>query len=124
MDEVKSNNYHRLLQILVSKEKKKGIKEEDVEVDIEDTYLLAREVFEWQCLVTGKKSQVLEFVQWDPKKKLTVRNIALMTGEKARQHAEYTDIEGKYPEEVYKNMEEKQKKLDTLLKNKGPIYTH
>ena len=100
MDEVKSNNYQKLLQALITKEKKKGFKEDDIEFDIEDTYILAREVFEWECVITGKKYNGLEFVQWDPKKELSVRNVVLMTRESARKHAEYTDIEGKYPEFV------------------------
>jgi len=124
MDEVKSNNYQKLLQALITKEKKKGFKEDDIEFDIEDTYILAREVFEWECVITGKKYNGLEFVQWDPKKELSVRNVVLMTRESARKHAEYTDIEGKYPEEIYKKVAEKFEKLEGILKAKGPIYNH
>jgi hypothetical protein len=124
LDEVKANNYHKLWQLLINKEKKKGFKEDDIEFDIEDTYILAREIFDWSCLITEKKYHGLEFVQWDPKKKLTVKNVVLMTGELARKHAEYDSSEGKYEPAIYKKVEEAQEKLEERLKHKIPVYNH
>ena len=124
IDEVKANNYQKLLQGLINKEKKKGFKEEDIEFDIEDTYILAREIFEWSCVITDKKYHGLEFVQWDPKKKLTVKNVVLMTGDLAKKHAELDSIEGKYDVDAYQKVKEAQEKLEIRLKQKIPIYAH
>jgi len=119
---VKVNDYERLHKALVQKEKKKGVSEETLEVDIEDVYILTREVFEWTCVITGKKYYNLELVRWNPKKKASIRNLVLMSESMAKEHNEYTDIIGKYDTETIKKIEEKLHKLEEVLSKKGPSY--
>ena len=122
MDDVKINIYEGIYKTLVHKEKKKGVKEEELQVDFEDAYILIRDVFEWTCVVTGKRYHNLELVRWDPTKKASIRNLMLMTEDAAKKHNGYTDIIGKYDNEITREVDEKFHKLEEVLRKKGPRY--
>ena len=122
MDDVKINTYESIYKTLAFKEKKKGVKDEELQVDFEDVYILIREIFEWTCLVTGKRFHNLELVRWDPKKKASIRNLVLMTEDAAKTHSGYTDIVGKYDNEITRAIDEKFHKLEEILRKRGPRY--
>jgi len=122
MDDVKVNDYERLYKNYVSKEKKRGIPEDNLGVDIEDVYILVREVFEWTCAISDKKYYNLELVRWNPKKKPSIRNLVLMSEAQAKIHDEYADIIGKYDNEATKKIDEKFHKLEEVLSKKSPSY--
>lgn len=54
MDDVRATNYARLYSHILNQAKKANIPQEDVEIDIEDMYIIAREVYNWKCLICGK----------------------------------------------------------------------
>eukprot|EP01016_Furgasonia_blochmanni_P014419 TRINITY_DN1754_c0_g1_i5.p1 TRINITY_DN1754_c0_g1~~TRINITY_DN1754_c0_g1_i5.p1 ORF type:complete len:395 (-),score=44.79 TRINITY_DN1754_c0_g1_i5:28-1212(-) len=105
IDEVKANNYNRMYQLLCSFEKKAGVHENDMHFDVEDIYMLTREVYEWKCVITQKKHQNMEAVKWDPEKPTTVTNIVLMNGEDAAKHKPLQKLGDTYPKEVVERVE-------------------
>lgn len=74
MDDVKQTTYNRLYQLVLTLGKKQGIKVEDLNIDIEDMYIIARETYDWKCILCGlfiilsidTRSLALELVKWDP----------------------------------------------------------
>lgn len=57
---------------------------------MEDIYIIARETYEWKCLICGKffkfyelvdkKSLGLELVRWDPDMPISLKNLVPMYG--------------------------------------------
>jgi hypothetical protein len=124
LDEVKENNYQKLKEHLIKREIKIGTKEDDIEFDIQDAYIVTRELFDWKCIVTEKNYSGVELVRWDPEKKLDVRNAVLMTTEAMKKHMTYDNIQGKYPLEVYQRFKEAQERLEIILQKREPVYAH
>lgn len=52
----------------------------EVDFDIEDVYFAAREVCEWRCSATGKKTSGLVLCIWDSSKPIDGRNMLLFSG--------------------------------------------
>jgi len=122
VEDVKVNEYEKLMKNLTNEEKKRGVRSDDLAVDIEDVYILAREVFEWTCVITNKRLHNLELVRWNPKKKASIRNLVLMSEEAAKGHRKHTDIFGAYPSATLENINEKFHKLEEIIKRRGPSY--
>ena len=112
----------KIYQILCTAEKKKGIPENEQEFDLEDIYILARDVFEWECVITGKKHQSIEAVKWDPKKPTNIRNIVLLSGNAIKEHSKVTELPGPYKSEQLEKVINFQKKLEERLKCRDPVY--
>ena len=122
IDETKSNNYQKLYQVLLHREKKAKTPEEDRDFDVEDVYILAR-VFQWRCFLTGNKNS-LELVRWDPKKKPTLTNLVLLNVPQAQKHLLHDDISTVYDAETHQKILEKFALAEQIKRTKNPIYTH
>jgi len=122
MSDVKLNDYERIMKRLTGDENKRGVRNENLAVDIEDVYILVREVFEWTCVVTGKRLRDLELVRWNPKKKASIRNLVLMSEEAAKEHRKHSDIFGAYSSDVLEEVNEKSHKLEEVIRRRGPSY--
>lgn len=48
--------------------------------------LLAKEVYEWKCLVTDKKEGSPKLLRWNPQKQATLDNLAFMGKEHYEKH--------------------------------------
>lgn len=71
-----------------------GIRADDINIDIEDMYIIARETYDWKCLICGKlfskiidkRSLALELVKWDPEGEISLKNLVPMYGECIKMH--------------------------------------
>ncbi len=126
IDDVKANNYQKLSQQLVARvSKAKNIKSEDIDFDVEDAYILAREVWDWTCVMTGQKHHGLEFVQWDPEKPLNIRNVVLIKGELGAKHLELKSLkDAKYSSEIMQKVKDGFEKLEEKIKKRERVWVH
>lgn len=49
------NHYSRFHTMLIGRAKKIGKTLEDLNLDMEEIYILVRDVYEWKCLLKGKR---------------------------------------------------------------------
>lgn len=93
LDDVKSTLYQKIHNRLLSDEKKMGVDHENMEVDIDDVYLLLRHIFEWRCFMTGKTDlKQYYLVRWDMAKPATLRNTVVMCKEAYDRHITYKSL--------------------------------
>lgn len=50
----------------------------NLQVDMEEVCILAKEVYDWKCLVTDKKESSLRLTRWDRQKQATLDNLVLL----------------------------------------------
>ncbi|KAM3135639.1 hypothetical protein pb186bvf_012310 [Paramecium bursaria] len=119
IEDVKHTHYTRFYNQLLNQGSK--LKKEVI-VDIEDIYIVVREVYQFKCLITDKKSYQLEMVVWDATKDITINNLTLLYGKAAEIHKNIKDIQEinkiYKPEILQRKMVYDQAILDFVAKNK------
>lgn len=77
-DYVKSAALNKLYNELINDERKNGVPVKNLQVDMEEVCILAKEVYDWKCLVTDKKESSLRLTRWDRQKQATLDNLVLL----------------------------------------------
>lgn len=76
IDDVKTKNYNQFQQRLDNLCKKLGLEED---YDIDDIFFAAREVCEWRCAFSGKRTAGLNLCVWDHSKPVSGKNLLLVS---------------------------------------------
>ena len=91
-DYVKANAISKLYNELLSDERKKGVHIRDMEVDMEEVSILAKEIFCWKSVLSGKKESSNRLVRWDPRIPARIDNLALMGKAEAEKHSAFASL--------------------------------
>lgn len=90
---MKNSALNKIYCELINDEKKNGVHIKNLAVDMEEVALLAKEVYEWKCLVTDKKEGNPKLLRWDPIKQATLDNLAFMGKEHYEKHLTFKTVE-------------------------------
>lgn len=102
---MKFKNYYQFQQRLENLCKKLNLTED---YDLDDIYFAAREVCEWRCAFTGKRTPGLNLCVWDHSKPINGKNLLLVASKYAK------EIEEKHLKDLDLTEEERKRALGLL----------
>ncbi|KAL4485467.1 hypothetical protein ABPG72_008335 [Tetrahymena utriculariae] len=125
IDEVKQANYAKLFNNLQQEARKIGISYEDLEFDMEDIYIVAREIYDWKEVVTDKKACGGLVVRWNPEQPFKPENFVLLNFQDAKKHSTFTkfsEVQDAYPKEILEKVVKKQQIYRNFISKKPILY--
>jgi tRNA A37 threonylcarbamoyladenosine dehydratase len=114
VDDVKSTIYQKIHNRLLSDERKMGVDQDEIAMDIDEVYLLMRHIFEWKCFMTGKTDLKQYYLtRWDMAKPVTLRNSVVLCREAYDKHISYKSLEDvPYAKEMQPKFDDKLKLIE------------
>lgn len=71
-DYVKSTTINKLYNELLNDEKKRGVSVKELQVDMQQVSILAKQVYKWKSVVSDKKEANPRLARWDASKQASI----------------------------------------------------